>query len=97
MRMRILASAIAVAALSTQSHAQTLVASGHYGGDKFEVFSDSGISWTAAEINAVGLGGYLATDLNSVENNYIASIDPSGEYWLGGYQEIGRASCRERV
>lgn len=87
MRVRIIASALAAAALSTQSHAQTLVASGHYGGDKFEVFTDSGVSWTTAEANAIGLGGYLATDLNAGENNYIASIDPSGEFWLGGYQD----------
>jgi len=84
--MRVLVAAISVAALSNHLNAQVEVASGSVGGNSYEVFADRDISWTAAEANAVGLGGYLATVTSAGQDSYLAGLDPSGEYWLGGYQ-----------
>jgi hypothetical protein len=88
MRKQILITAIGIAGLSQVSavNAQSLVQSGSYGADNYEVYSDAGVTWSAAEAFAASKGGYLATVTSAGEDNFLAQLDPSGEYWLGGFQ-----------
>jgi len=89
MTIKTIAAAAVLAAVSTNLQAQTLVNSGTYGGNSYQVYDDPKIDWADAETFATSHGGFLAVVLNSAQNNYIAGLDPRGEYWLGGYQTPG--------
>ena len=63
----------------------------------------SGITWDAAKLAAVALGGTLATNISANENDFVfalAASNPSAWFtdgsghargpWLGGFQPPGR-------
>jgi hypothetical protein len=75
---------------SISAFSQTLLGTTTYGGATYELWGDTGIAWSAAEANAVGLGGTLAVlttsaQTTSVYNNLI----PSSPFAAGGfYNEV---------
>lgn len=95
----ILFAALAIAnSTVSASPVQWTVASGG-NGHYYEPFSvPTGINWDEAQVNAVALGGYLATSLSEAENNFIFNLIDDPAYWIngvgpwiGGFQPDGSA------
>ena len=97
---------LAAIALATPVHADIVWSSGpgHNGHSYRLVAEASGITWDAAELAAVALGGTLATTTSANENDFVfalAASDPSAWFtdgsghargpWLGGFQPPGSA------
>jgi len=79
---------------AVSAFSQTEIASTTYLGDTYELWQSSGIAWSQAEANAVGLGGTLAvlttptqtTDVygNLIGNGFFQAGGGAGaEAWLG--------------
>jgi hypothetical protein len=47
------------------------------------VLAPTGITWTAAEADAVAAGGYLASPNSAAENNFVFSLVDTDAYWTG--------------
>lgn len=86
---------------TSQAHADPWIqwsGNGHY---YQAVSAPAGISWFAAQADAVSKGGYLATIASAEENDFVFSLIDAPEYWifyadgwtsgpwLGGYQPEG--------
>jgi hypothetical protein len=63
----------------------------------YDIVTAQNISWSLANLSAQSDGWSLATITNSAEQNFIAGLITSnqgfGEYWLGGYQNVGTTSA----
>jgi len=75
-----------------------LIKSGTFGGSVYDVYKyERGVdrSWGAADIFALGQGGYLATLTTAAEDSYVTSLVQAAglhEVWAGGFQEPSETS-----
>lgn len=80
--------AISGAALSAEAVPVFFAGTGHY----YELFLDSGISWTDADsaaqsLSYLGYQGHLATITSAAEDTFVNSLRSGlGEFWVGGFQ-----------
>lgn len=82
------------------SSASILEATGMYSGNVYQIWSERGIAWDAANLEATGLPpingqpGHLATITSAAEDNFIealrntVNVTPE-ELWIGGFQPLG--------
>ena len=88
--------AISCVAASAVTAIAAPIATTSYGGHDYELWESSGISWSDANLAAVGAGGYLATLTDAAETaavygafigtGYFQPIEAqASQAWLGGY------------
>jgi hypothetical protein len=71
---------------SVSAFSQTFIGSTTYGGATYQLWGDTGIAWSVAEANAVGLGGTLAVLTTAPQTTAVYnSLIPSSPFAAGGY------------
>lgn len=97
MKTRVSVIAIAMLLLSIgTAQAQTLVASGDFGGHHYEVYRQNGVAWTSARSTAeslsyMGVTGHLVTLTSEAEDGFVEGLRAGAgldrpEVWAGGWQ-----------
>src|SRR5437868_8876933 len=67
--------------------------------DRFPQYRDSAFYRTVMglQVSSLGIGTYLGSDDQAADDSYTDALIAAGENGINFFDEIGRASCRERV